>query len=901
MKEWMKRIKLYAARLGLAGAVGAATYTGILGLRVQAPAFMTKPLTGYELQLAIAVYGFVLAALVWVYVRKPKRGWWKTNPIHSERQLVYLGAASGVLADYAWNDINRSFTGTIQSNLYDVTHLLSLIGVGWIVIRFLMFLAFAIGALVVERKGGLSGTAAGHAEPSFSLRPSLGVDGQDELNRKEFSEHIAEAIYSRMSRSAGSALTVGLYGPWGSGKTSVFDMMEAHLAKKTLRPPVIIRFQPWYSGKDQLNIIPEFLNLLIGKLKEQSPVAEAGLIGPLKRYAKYVTPISLRPPGMIVNLKDFAIHPEFSKEYNDAEELRQQIVEKLAHMKVLIVIFIDDLDRLDNKEIQMVFKLVRLIGDFPNTTYVIAMDEEIVTNSLAQMYSKDYKEDVGKKYLEKFIHIPVYLPTADPVRLSKLGWKSIEPILAYNEVKIAPDEVKALLHQAGCSPRNLQRLTNMLQIYLPLLKRDVHGMDLLRLLIIKVNVPGLFDYVLKHSGYFLGTVSDDQERGKIAGELREQYARYVPLVEQMYPPGMSDEERALGDLHKRICSPEHFWTYFMYSLPEGKLSQLQLNSFYKVVKADKLADKAYDNLVRASSITELNQKLSWNIAAMSTETNLDTLKVLTARFSRMYGTEETVDDPTHSTRSLIMDLLRSLLQGEGANNAYKILLAANANWVLASTAYYHWIGAASLEERLRDYFRDQFTYEALNRYERRDVQLIFDAWMKSAQEDTLRPVLSSWANRYGLGKTAQFLMDDQLEDDESTLSKYVRLIAYIPAELLERDVQQSGRLDTFAAAKKAVNRGADPLMAVLRYAHCRTYEYAHEVLSEAVSQKWFLREDIRRPVQDLCAYGFSPRLGDLRQLAERYQTEQAEQAVYKERGGDTDMASTLNIRKIYTP
>ena len=56
-------------------------------------------------------------------------------------------------------------------------------------------------------------------------------------------------------------------------------------------------------------------------------------------------------------------------------------------------------------EIRQMFQLVKLLGDFPNTIYLLAFDREVVVESL-----KSVQEGVGEEYLEKIVQIPFELP-----------------------------------------------------------------------------------------------------------------------------------------------------------------------------------------------------------------------------------------------------------------------------------------------------------------------------------------------------------------------------------------------------------------------------------------------------------------------------------------------------------
>lgn len=75
----------------------------------------------------------------------------------------------------------------------------------------------------------------------------------DTLGRGGFAEKIGKAIgqYDGLD-----SLVIGIYGKWGTGKTSVINMvLETVVAEATAEEsaPIIINFRPWYfSGQDHL-------------------------------------------------------------------------------------------------------------------------------------------------------------------------------------------------------------------------------------------------------------------------------------------------------------------------------------------------------------------------------------------------------------------------------------------------------------------------------------------------------------------------------------------------------------------------------------------------------------------------------------------------------------------------
>ncbi|EFU15381.1 P-loop NTPase fold protein [Enterococcus faecalis] len=84
---------------------------------------------------------------------------------------------------------------------------------------------------------------------------------EDLLGRKNFAAQLAQSIvnYDQID-----SFNIGLYGEWGSGKTSTINMIEENLLKLTkedMHQPIILRFNPWmFTDPNQL--ISQFFSQL---------------------------------------------------------------------------------------------------------------------------------------------------------------------------------------------------------------------------------------------------------------------------------------------------------------------------------------------------------------------------------------------------------------------------------------------------------------------------------------------------------------------------------------------------------------------------------------------------------------------------------------------------------------
>jgi len=82
-----------------------------------------------------------------------------------------------------------------------------------------------------------------------------------------FAESLAKSI---QSYSDVDGLVLALYGPWGSGKSTVLAYVVTYLQKQPKKDqPLIVSFNPWwFSGQD--NLAHAFLGQLRAVLPEQS-------------------------------------------------------------------------------------------------------------------------------------------------------------------------------------------------------------------------------------------------------------------------------------------------------------------------------------------------------------------------------------------------------------------------------------------------------------------------------------------------------------------------------------------------------------------------------------------------------------------------------------------------------
>lgn len=226
----------------------------------------------------------------------------------------------------------------------------------------------------------------------------------------------------RVDTSQGAVL--GVLGPWGSGKTSLINLIRSELDE----PPkiIVLDFNPWFfSGADQL--VESFFVELAAQLR-LAPGKLKSIADELATYGEIVAPLQVIPivGSWVARLSGAAqvLKKLDEQRKTGVTENRKRLAIKLGELDAPIVVVVDDVDRLNTGEIRAVFKLVRLTANFPNLLYLVAFDRTRVENALSE------EGLPGRDYLEKIIQIIYNIPSIPAEVLTRQTADAIDEALA---------------------------------------------------------------------------------------------------------------------------------------------------------------------------------------------------------------------------------------------------------------------------------------------------------------------------------------------------------------------------------------------------------------------------------------------------------------------------------------
>ena len=260
----------------------------------------------------------------------------------------------------------------------------------------------------------------------------------DVLGRNDVAESFVNHV---LELDVSEGAVVGVFGPWGSGKTSFINLAKAKF-KANGNP--VFDFNPWmFSGTEQLvqrfftELSSEFNISKLGKItkfliKVRLRVVVVVLdiickiIKSLTKFLIKFSPsiLAIYNPGISLLMKVLGESLQDGKKgiKEQREKLSKALEREFEEQRGIVVL--DDVDRLTTDEIRTIFKLVRLTANFPNLVYIVACDRFRVEEALEE---KGLPES-GRAYLEKIFQLPYNLPEAPDQILQEQIEESVRAI-----------------------------------------------------------------------------------------------------------------------------------------------------------------------------------------------------------------------------------------------------------------------------------------------------------------------------------------------------------------------------------------------------------------------------------------------------------------------------------------
>ena len=271
---------------------------------------------------------------------------------------------------------------------------------------------------------------------------------QDFLNFTELAEQIAALS---MNHSL-LPISIGVFGGWGTGKSTVLRLVEDKVRIAGDKAPILIKFDAWlYQGFDDARaaLMEVVSSALLDATKHDETLLEkaknfAGRVNyfrALGMIADFGVGMAFGiPPGLLTRagaamssmFSDKGTEADITEIKSDAKEaseglrglikpvqkrtppkeieaFRKEFGELLRGLDTTLILFIDNLDRCLPDVAIGTLEAVRLFLFMPRTAFIIAADEDMIRHSVAKHFN-DPKASHVRDYLDKVIQVPLRVP-----------------------------------------------------------------------------------------------------------------------------------------------------------------------------------------------------------------------------------------------------------------------------------------------------------------------------------------------------------------------------------------------------------------------------------------------------------------------------------------------------------
>jgi predicted KAP-like P-loop ATPase len=454
---------------------------------------------------------------------------------------------------------------------------------------------------------------------------------EDLLGRAPFADALAKAVSAWGGKDS---LVIALYGSWGSGKTSLKNMVCEAL-RSAANPPLLIEFNPWrWSSQEQ--IFSAFFKAIADRLGSKSESEQARrLAASWKKYAAYVALATTLPDllkGLFMTLAIvfgalgigslfvpspwmvsvflvvlalaslLATSSKVAARVGEAFEARAQaaikdldahqedVVGGLKKLGQLVLIVIDDIDRLGAREIRQMMQLIKANADFPGVVYLLPFQRNVVENALGGM------AEGGADYLAKIVQLGYDIPATEGYRLDRVLLAGFEQILGFEAAnRRFSRERWRRTYRDGIRPyfrtlRDAHRFLPVLEFHVALFRKEnvfeVNPVDLLGLETLRVFEPAVHRRLFGMKEQLVGSAEHDEQARIAIGEAlmgSQNDGAASAILRGLFPRVAKASNRSLETTDEtawyrdmRACHADVFDRYFLLTLPEGDIAPAEL-------------------------------------------------------------------------------------------------------------------------------------------------------------------------------------------------------------------------------------------------------------------------------------------------------------------------------------
>ncbi len=419
----------------------------------------------------------------------------------------------------------------------------------------------------------------------------------DEVNSSNMNNESAE-ILSKFIRKTQTPFSIAIQGTWGSGKTSLMSMIKSKLPEKNIHH---IDVNAWEesilkdSNAAMLSIASQIAEKIEEIEREINPLKSDKNFKSIKEKfwnldtgltaANVVLGVATGGRVNLSNNNELGNNKEeetikkaiINQRRSPLKKLRGDINIYINNIKnaykdknFKIVIYVDDLDRIEPTEAVKLLELLKNLFDLEHCIFVLAIDFDIVKRGLSAKFQETkYTERAQRSFFHKIIQLVFFMPDGENENYIK------EQLNELNKFKILIDDYdytkKIIKLTTSANPRSIKRLINNLFLL------EIMGEQ-------NKELQAFFNEDPKAIKILFAICCIQIEYEKIYNLIKAQYDFWGWKVEDKEIRKIKDEGKDLGKFLSRNDEKEYMNEPWEIKLAIDSFNDYQPNEILKISK-----------------------------------------------------------------------------------------------------------------------------------------------------------------------------------------------------------------------------------------------------------------------------------------------------------------------------
>jgi hypothetical protein len=533
-----------------------------------------------------------------------------------------------------------------------------------------MLILRRISAFLRSKWTGLWGKHQSNAVfATFAADAPISSGAEDLLDRLEFARTLAKVLYNHRGNDS---LVVALRGEWGSGKTSIKNLVVEALRSADEGPMRVVEFNPWqWSGDESItraffreiavalgdtdkslrgrrrayefrryaNILDHLSGSLTSAADRSTSIVGwlgsvglllvgAGLFVPDLQATQLAATLITTSGVLLIVSKITAFLGHDKEDARPLEIARANLEDRLRTLSRNVLIVVDDIDRLEPDQIRLVVRHVKSNANLPGLTYLLLFQREIIERALDRQGESD-----GRRYLEKIVQAAFDVPMIEGARIGRIVLTELQKLVdRFPQAEVEFDQTRwgnvwgGGLRHIFRNLRDVRRYIGGMEVQLELHRGtrvfETNLIDTIAIEAIRLFEPEVYNDIARNKELLTGTgkrreTDKDAIRALINRATEQNKKAIQEITKQLFPIlGW-----AFGGSHygsdwverwlreRRMCADRYFSRYFALRVPDGQISDSEFLDFIDNTNDRGYIEKAFAGYRERNLLPDLLHRL----------------------------------------------------------------------------------------------------------------------------------------------------------------------------------------------------------------------------------------------------------------------------------------------------